>query len=159
MRRPGAWATGLVLVFALFLSDNLLRTPVQRSDSLELILDALRSPSATAAFSAAVGAPGYMRPLFRAENKLLFEVGGVSSLQWAYRGFHACLLSIGWGAGLLSKTPWIDAGADEYRQVLRHVAAFRRAIESGMPFPKTRRIVFEQNRPASLPGWALLEAD
>jgi hypothetical protein len=36
-----------------------------------------------------------MRPLFRAENKLLLDVGGVSSLQWAYRGFHACLLSIG----------------------------------------------------------------
>jgi CRISPR-associated protein Csm5 len=74
-------------------------------------------------------------------------------------GPNACLLALGWGAGLLSKTPWIDAGADEYRDVLRHVGAFRRAIESGLPFPKTRRIVFEQNKPASLPGWALLEVD
>ncbi len=95
MRRAGSWATGLALVFALFFSDNLLRTPVQRSDSLELILDAQRSPSAVATFASAVAAPGYMRPLFRAENKLLLDVGGVSSVQWAYRGFHACLLSIG----------------------------------------------------------------
>jgi hypothetical protein len=26
-----------------------------------------------------------------------------------------------------------------------------------MPFPKTRRIVFEGGEPANLPGWALLE--
>jgi hypothetical protein len=95
VRRAGWWATGLALVFAFFLSDNLLRTPVQRSDSLELILDAQRSPSAAATFATTVAAPGYMRPLFRVENKLLFDVGGVSSLQWAYRGFHACLLTIG----------------------------------------------------------------
>jgi hypothetical protein len=94
VRRAGLWATGLALVFALFLSDNLLRMPVQRSDSLELILDAQRSPSAAATFATSVVAAGYMRPLFRAENKLLFDVGGMSSLQWAYRGFHAGLLLI-----------------------------------------------------------------
>ena len=26
-----------------------------------------------------------------------------------------------------------------------------------MPFPKTRRVVFQGNQPASLPGWVLLE--
>jgi CRISPR-associated protein Csm5 len=86
------------------------------------------------------------------------QVAGLQS-KLGSLGPNACLLAIGWGAGLLSKTPWIDAGSDEYRQVLRHVSAFRRAIESGMPFPKTRRIVFEQNKPAALPGWALLEVD
>lgn len=69
--------------------------PVQRSDSLELILDAQRSPSAADTFVAMLSAPGYMRPMFRAENKLLFDIAGVSSLQWAYRGFHAALLTIG----------------------------------------------------------------
>ena len=69
--------------------------PVQRSDSLELILDAQRSPSAADTFVAMLSAPGYMRPMFRAENKLLFDIAGLSSLQWAYRGFHAALLSIG----------------------------------------------------------------
>jgi CRISPR-associated protein Csm5 len=70
-----------------------------------------------------------------------------------------CLVSIGWGGGLLSKTPWIDKDSDseEYRQILRNLPLYRRAIESGLPFPKTRRIVFQENKPASLPGWALLE--
>ena len=70
----------------------------------------------------------------------------------------ACLVSIGWGGGLLSKTPWIDKENDseQYRQILRNVPLYRRAIDSGLPFPKTRRIVFQENEPASLPGWALL---
>ena len=67
--------------------------------------------------------------------------------------------SIGWGGGLLSKTPWIDKDQDgeQYRQILRNVPLYRKAIDSGLPFPKTRRIVFQENKPASLPGWALLE--
>ena len=47
--------------------------------------------------------------------------------------------------------------SEEYNQILRNVPLYRKAIESGMPFPKTRRIVFQENKPASLPGWALLE--
>ena len=71
----------------------------------------------------------------------------------------SCLVSIGWGGGLLSKTPWIDkdVDAEPYRQILRNVPLYRRAIESGLPFPKTRRILFEEGQPASLPGWALIE--
>jgi CRISPR-associated protein Csm5 len=69
----------------------------------------------------------------------------------------SCLVSLGWGGGLLSKTPWIEKDTEAYRQVLRNVPLYKRAIESGLPFPKTRRIVFQDNKPASLPGWALLE--
>jgi CRISPR-associated protein Csm5 len=71
----------------------------------------------------------------------------------------SCLVSIGWGAGLLSKTPWIDKESDseQYQQILRNLPLYRRAIDSGLPFPKTRKIVFQENKPASLPGWALLE--
>ena len=60
---------------------------------------------------------------------------------------------------MLSKTPWIDKDQDgeQYSQILRNVSLYRKAIDSGMPFPKTRRIVFQENKPASLPGWALLE--
>jgi CRISPR-associated protein Csm5 len=70
---------------------------------------------------------------------------------------QACLLSIGWGSGLLAKTPFLDTGAEEYRKILQQVPLFERAIKTGMPFPKTRRIVFSGNRPSALPGWALLE--
>jgi hypothetical protein len=30
---------------------------------------------------------------------------------------------------------------------------------SGLPSPKTRRIVFLNNQPATLPGWAVLEVE
>jgi len=68
-----------------------------------------------------------------------------------------CLLSLGWGGGLLSKSAWLDTGDPTYRQILQQVSLYGKAIGSNLPFPKTRRIVFLNNKPASLPGWALLE--
>lgn len=70
---------------------------------------------------------------------------------------NACLLAMGWGAGLLSKTGWPDTENDTYRRLLSESAVYGRVLQSGLPFPKTRRIVFLGNRPAALPGWALLE--
>jgi hypothetical protein len=37
------------------------------------------------------------------------------------------------------------------------VGLYARAIQSGLPFPTTRRIVFLGNQPASLPGFVHLE--
>lgn len=70
---------------------------------------------------------------------------------------RACLVSIGWGAGLLGKSAWLDTTNEAYRQVVRQLPFYARAIQSGLPFPKTRRIVFINNQPATLPGWAQLE--
>jgi CRISPR-associated protein Csm5 len=70
---------------------------------------------------------------------------------------NACVLPLGWGGGFLSKAAFLDTADDAYRQVLRQIAFFSRAIESRLPFPKTRRIVFLENRPATLPGWVLFE--
>ena len=67
------------------------------------------------------------------------------------------LLSIGWGGGLLSKTAWLDKDTEEHRKILGILPLYSRAISTGMPFPKTRRIVFQENKPATLPGWVLLE--
>ena len=68
-----------------------------------------------------------------------------------------CLLSLGWGGGLLSKSAVLDTTNEDYRKILKHVSLYSRAISTGRPFPKTRRIVFLGNEPASLPGWTLLE--
>ena len=76
----------------------------------------------------------------------------------AARESGACLLSLGWGGGLLSKSAWLDTADPEYREILQHVSLYSRAVSSNLPFPKTRRIVFLNNKPASLPGWAMLEA-
>lgn len=70
---------------------------------------------------------------------------------------RACLLSMGWGSGLLAKTGWLDTDAEAYRRLMREVPLYSKAINPGIPFPKTRRIVFLSNQPATLPGWALLE--
>jgi CRISPR-associated protein Csm5 len=69
----------------------------------------------------------------------------------------ACVMNMGWGGGLLGKAAFLDTADEDYRKVLRHVSFYDRAIRTGMPFPKTRKIVFLQNQPAALPGWALLQ--
>ncbi len=69
----------------------------------------------------------------------------------------ACLLSMGWGSGLLGKSAWIDTNNPDYRKVLQHFSLYGKALTSNLPFPKTRRIVFVNNRPGTLPGWVKLE--
>jgi CRISPR-associated protein Csm5 len=68
----------------------------------------------------------------------------------------ACLLALGWGGGLLAKSSWLDTTNAEYRQILQQFALYNRALASNLPFPKTRRIVFLNNKPATLPGWVEL---
>ncbi len=68
-----------------------------------------------------------------------------------------CMLSIGWGGGFLGKSAYLDTQDDSFRRILRTMPAYERAIQTGLPFPKTRRIVFEDGQPASLPGWVALE--
>ena len=74
----------------------------------------------------------------------------------AARESGSCLLCLGWGGGLPAKSAWLDTGNPEYRQILEQFALYNRALASNLPFPKTRRIVFLNNRPATLPGWAEL---
>lgn len=68
----------------------------------------------------------------------------------------SCLLAIGWGAGFLSKSAAIGMDEAEHRKVLGMLPYYERAIKSGLPFPKTRRIIFLKNKPAALPGWVEL---
>jgi CRISPR-associated protein Csm5 len=80
----------------------------------------------------------------------------------AARNEGGCLLAIGWGAGFLSKSAVIGAegeNAEEHRNVLAALPYYERAIKSGLPFPKTRRVVFLKNKPATLPGWVELRVE
>lgn len=72
-------------------------------------------------------------------------------------GRTACMLSIGWGGGLHSKTAYLETENPAYRSVLREYPMYQQALRTGLPFPKTRRILFEGTQPASLPGWVVLE--
>jgi CRISPR-associated protein Csm5 len=71
----------------------------------------------------------------------------------------SCLLCLGWGGGLTAKSAWLDANNADYREILRQYAIYNRALATNLPFPKTRRIVFLNNRPATLPGWAELTVE
>jgi CRISPR-associated protein Csm5 len=77
----------------------------------------------------------------------------------AVRSEGGCLLSIGWGGGFLSKSAVIGTDDEEHRQVLAALPYYERAIKSGLPFPKTRRVVFLKNKPATLAGWVELRVD
>ena len=88
--------------------------------------------------------------------------GAVAELQKkleSVRQSGGCLLAIGWGAGFLSKSAAIGADDADHRKVLSLLPYYNRAIQSGLPFPKTRRVVFLKNRPATLPGWVELRVE
>ena len=69
---------------------------------------------------------------------------------------YGCMLPLGWGAGFLSKAAYLNTNDDSYRKILSQVGFYARAIQSGLPFPKTRRIIFLANQPASIPGFVHL---
>lgn len=75
----------------------------------------------------------------------------------AARAKGSCLLSLGWGGGLPAKSAWLDTTNADYRQILEAYQFYNRALATNLPFPKTRRIVFLNNKPATLPGWVELE--
>jgi CRISPR-associated protein Csm5 len=68
-----------------------------------------------------------------------------------------CLLCLGWGTGLVSKSGSLDFENGSYRSILRSIPAFSHAIRTGLPFPKTRRVIFSNGQPAVLPGWVKLQ--
>jgi len=70
---------------------------------------------------------------------------------------RGCVFPLGWGAGFLSKAAVLDTQNDVYRQILSQVGFYARPIQSGLPFPKTRRIIFLGNQPAALPGYVHFE--
>jgi CRISPR-associated protein Csm5 len=67
-----------------------------------------------------------------------------------------CLVCLGWGGGLTAKSAWLDTTNPDYRKILGQFGIYNQALASNLPFPKTRKIVFLENRPATLPGWAEL---
>lgn len=84
------------------------------------------------------------------------SLGAVQARLAEVRGSGA-VLAIGWGSGFLAKTGWLDTESQGFRDFLRQIPLYARAIESGLPFPKTRRIVFLDGQPAALPGWVTIE--
>jgi hypothetical protein len=72
---------------------DLMRIPIQVSDSLSELLAAQRSSSAWASFAATVGTGAYLRPLRSSEIKVLFDLAQDRHYWLVYRGCHALLLA------------------------------------------------------------------
>src|SRR5215472_1493976 len=53
------------------------------------------------------------------------------------RANGSCLISLGWGGGLLSKSSWLDTTNPDYRQILQQFSIYNRALATNLPFPKT----------------------
>ena len=86
------------------------------------------------------------------------QVADLKSAIERARQSGGCVLPLGWGGGFHTKAGYLDTSDEAYRTLLRQLPFYGRAIRSGLPFPKTRRIVFLRDEPATLPGWVLLEA-
>jgi len=69
----------------------------------------------------------------------------------------SCLLCVGWGGGYLTKSGLLAAPQELSRSILRQHPLYARTMQTGLPFPKTRRIVFLDDEPATLPGWVRLD--
>ncbi len=78
-------------------------------------------------------------------------------LEMVRGGNRGCLLQIGWGGGFASKAALGDTSDPAYRDVLKKMPFYERALSTGLPFPKTRKVVYLENTPAALPGWIHLE--
>ena len=70
---------------------------------------------------------------------------------------EACLLPLGWGGGFFSKTAFSNTQDQSLRDILKQLPFYSRAIQSGLPFPKTRKIIFLNNQPATIPGFVQIE--
>ena len=98
------------------------------------------------------------------------ETGGLGTVQQTIQQLQqrlgeakaapgTCLVCLGWGSGFVSKAAFPDTSNEAYRKILRAVPAISKSIREGVPFPKTRRVVFSGGQPAFLPGWAALRLD
>jgi CRISPR-associated protein Csm5 len=96
------------------------------------------------------------------------EATGLNGLQETVQGLNrellsaqasprTCLVCLGWGSGFLSKTGFLQTERESYRKILRSLPGFAKAIREGVPFPKTRRIVFAGGHPSTVPGWVKLQ--
>lgn len=87
------------------------------------------------------------------------SVGDLQKRLEAARGDGGCLLAMGWGSSYLSKSLAIGADDADYRKLIGSLPYYARTIQSGLPFPKTRRIVFLKNKPATVAGWVELRVE
>jgi CRISPR-associated protein Csm5 len=155
MARPGTVVEGNLIRRAFFSSkDAMTALHWKRALTVKVLCEAANSYAAIALanhgnYAKITG----MGALLASVETLL------GKLDAARRHGNACLLAVGWGTGLLGKSAWPKVEDESYRRVMSKAPFYARAIKTGFPFPKTRRVAFLGGQPAALPGWIWLEVD
>jgi hypothetical protein len=128
-------AAGAIL--ALTFAYGLMRLPVQMSDSFEQLVSAQQSPSVLAEFVARAQQGAYLRPMFYAEVKALFDLS--NGHYWlVYRGFHALLLCLAVGLFIraLRVRTWDHFAAAIFAlTVFTGLHTFRGLVREAFPVP------------------------
>jgi len=122
-------------ILGLSFSYDLMRKPIQVTDSLIEILDVQRSPSLYATFVEVAQRPAYFRPLRLVQIKALFDLAG-SHHQLVYRGFHALLLmaALLLFVRALRVRTWVDFSAAVFAlTVLTGLHTFRGTVREAFP--------------------------
>jgi hypothetical protein len=126
---------GAAAVLVLTFAYGLMRMPVQISDSLEQLLNAQQSSSVLAHFVAWSQRAAYLRPVFFAEVKALFDLA--DGHYWVvYRGFHALLACalIALFVRALRVRSWDDFSASIFAlTVLTGLHTFRGLVREAFP--------------------------
>jgi hypothetical protein len=102
----------IAALLAASFSYDLMRMPIQVSDSLSLLLDVQQSPSLLFTFIKEATRGTYLRPAFHVQIKMLFDLA--DGHYWlVFRGFHAVLLcaAIFLFTRALRVRTWTDFGA------------------------------------------------
>lgn len=82
----------------------------------------------------------------------------IESIQQRTAEPYSLILQMGWGTGMLAKTATQDPGSGIHRTMLENTP-YQNSLKSGLPFPKTRRVVLSTGEPAWLPGLVLLQLE
>jgi len=140
---PRAAAYAVAAIIALSFAHDLMRKPIQVSDSLQELLDVQQSPSLSATFLAHSPRGPFLRPLRQVQIKTLFDLAG-GRYQLFFRGFHALLLA----AALLlfvralRVATWIDCAAAVFAlTVFTGMNTFRGTVREAFPINHFLEIV------------------
>jgi hypothetical protein len=116
-------------------AHDLMRKPIQVSDSLQELLDVQQSPSLWATFVAHSPRGPFLRPLKQVQTKALFDIAG--GHYWlVFRGFHALLIAAAlflFTRALRVRT-WPDAAAAVFAlTVFTGLLTFRGLVREAFP--------------------------
>jgi hypothetical protein len=132
---PRAAAYLIAGIVALSFAHDLMRKPIQVSDSLQELLDVQQSPSLLATFVAHSPRGPFLRPLRQVQIKVLFDLAN-GRYQLVFRGFHAILVALALFLFVraLQVRTWTDFAAAVFAlTVVTGIHTFRGTVREAFP--------------------------